>query len=110
MNRPAVPDGNYPDASLDGWNIGNIHASGYITTVTPKQIIYSDHAEWRLRTRRITRQNVRRLLATGTRTTAPTAGGAQRWQCTGKLDHNDAILILIEDATTILVVAVMWAD
>jgi hypothetical protein len=76
MNRPAVPNGNYPDASLDGWNIGNIHASGYINTVTPKQIIYSDHAEWRLRTRRIT----------------------------------DAILIFIEDATTILVVTVMWAD
>ena len=96
--------------TLAGLNTGNIHATSYINPVTPKQIIYSDHAELRLRTRRITRQNVRRLLATGIRTTAPTAIGAQRWQCTGKLDHDDAVVIFIEDATTILVVTVMWAD
>lgn len=77
--------------------------------MTPKQIIYSDHAERRLRTRRITRQEVRRLLATGARTMAPTVSGAQRWQCAGKLGYDDAAVIFIEDATTILVVTVMWA-
>jgi hypothetical protein len=41
---------------------------------------------------------------------APTVSGAQRWQCTGKLDHDDAVVIFIEDATTILVVTVMWED
>jgi len=78
--------------------------------VTLKRIVYSDHAERRLRAREITRQNVRRLLATGTRTRAPTTSGAQRWLCTGKLDRDEAVVVFIEDATTILVVTVMWAD
>jgi hypothetical protein len=40
---------------------------------------------------------------------APTVSGAQRWQCAGKLGHDDAAVIFIEDAATILVVTVMWA-
>lgn len=76
--------------------------------MTPKQIIYSDHASGRLRSRGITRQNVRWLLAQGNRTKAPTLSGVQRWECVGYLGHHEASVIFIEDATTILIVTVQW--
>jgi hypothetical protein len=36
--------------------------------------------------------------------------GAQRWQCTGSIDRNEASVIFIESATTITIVTVLWSD
>lgn len=78
--------------------------------MTPKRIMYTGHAVVRLRGRHITRQDVRRLIATGVRSKAPTILGAQRWQCKGELGRDDATAIFIEDATTILVLTVYCAE
>lgn len=84
-----------------------ISVYAYIT-VTPKIIVYSDHAAGRLRERGITRQMVRRLLATGAKGKATTVRGAQRWEASGKLGRRIASIIYIESASEILVVTVQW--
>lgn len=76
--------------------------------MTPKRIVYSDHAAARLRERAITRQQVRRLLATGARSKATTLIGAQRWESRGSIAGRTASVIYIEKATTIEVVTVQW--
>jgi hypothetical protein len=100
-NRPIPPPEQF---------VAFIHVTGYINSVTPKRIIYTGHAVVRLRGRQITRQDVRRLIATGVRSAAPTFAGPQRWQCEGQLGRDDAAVIFVEDATTILVLTVYWVD
>lgn len=77
--------------------------------MTPKPIVYSDHARLRLRERHITREHVRWLVAQGRRTPSPTMGGAQRWSCRGCPDgRREAEVILIEDAERLTIVTAYW--
>lgn len=110
MSRSAIAVEPRRRIPFSPWIVVNIHAISYIIPVTPKRVMYTGHAVVRLRGRHITRQDVRRLIATGVRSKAPTAIGAQRWQCKGKLGRADAAVIFIEDAATILVLTVYWAD
>lgn len=77
--------------------------------MTPKPIVYSDHARLRLKERHITREQVRWLIAQGHRTELPTAAGAQRWSCRGCPDgRREAEVIFIEDAEQITIVTAYW--
>ena len=79
--------------------------------MTPKQIVYGDHAEQRLRERGMRRTAVRWLLAQGVRERQPTlTGGPQRWGCRGYLGHHEARVVFVEDAHTITVITVEWLD
>ena len=72
--------------------------------MTWKRIVYTRHAVLRLRQRRITRQQVRHLLATGAR--RPQSSTA--WLADGALDRWPARLVLRENADQITVITVMW--
>ena len=72
--------------------------------MTWKRILYRMHTVRRLRERRITRQQVRQLLATGTRRRQ----GGTRWVAEGALDRWPARLVFQESADTITVITVMW--
>lgn len=82
----------------------------YIRGVIPKPIHYTTHAAERLKGRRITRQQVRWLLAQGVREPNHTAGGVQRWSCRGYLGTHEAAVIFTETATAITVITVMWIE
>ena len=86
-----------------GW-VDNIHVSVYIRQVNWKPIQYHPHAVARLRGRKIRRQQVRELLATGTRRRQ----GAARWTVDGTLGRHAARLVILEDARSITVLTVMW--
>ncbi len=81
-----------------------------MSRMTPKRIIYSDHAAGRLRGREITRQNVRRVVATGTRSKTLTMAGAQRWESRGVIGKREMSVIYIEGATELLVVTAQWIE
>jgi hypothetical protein len=78
--------------------------------VIPKPIRYTSHAAARLKERRITRQQVRWLLAQGVRERNYTAGDVQRWSCRGYLGTHEAAVIFTETATVITVITVMWIE
>ena len=73
-----------------------------------KRIVYSDHARGRLRQRRVTRQDVRWLLARGVREPIVTAGPTQYWSCRGYLGKDEARVVFIEDAMSQTIVTVEW--
>ncbi|OGU03182.1 MAG: hypothetical protein A2085_00340 [Gemmatimonadetes bacterium GWC2_71_10] len=72
--------------------------------MTWKRLVYRAHAARRLRERHITRQDVRHLLATGTRRRQ----GSTRWLIDGALGRWPARLVLYESADTVTVITVMW--
>lgn len=72
--------------------------------MTWKRIVYGMHAARRLRERRITRRQVRQLLASGMRRRQ----GSTRWLAEGALDRWPARLVFRETADTITVITVMW--
>ena len=74
--------------------------------MTWKRIIYGVHAVRRLRQRRITRRQVRQLLATG----AWQRQGVNRWLVDGPLERWPARLVVRETADTISVITVMWLE
>ncbi len=74
--------------------------------MTPKPIGYSIHARGRLRQRRITRQQVRWLLAQGTRQPI----GDHLYEVRGYLGKDEAKLIVREDAARVLIITVMWIE
>ena len=76
--------------------------------MNPKRIEYSEHAAARLRQRKITRQDVRWLLARGIRTKEWSRGGTQYWGARGYLGKWEAQVIFLEDATRQLIVTVQW--
>jgi len=76
--------------------------------MTPKQIVFSDHATEQMRDREIRRSDIRWLLARGDRQMEPTLHGQQRWSCRGYLGNREAKVVFLEDATTIIIVTIMW--
>lgn len=74
--------------------------------MTWKRIVYGMHAARRLRQRRITRQQVRQLLATG----AWRRQGISKWLVDGPLGRWAARLVVQESADTITVITVMWME
>lgn len=81
--------------------------------MTPKPITYSDHAAAQMKARRITRANVRTLIARCTRTLAPSKGrrfdyGGTVWQVSGALGADDAAVLFVENADRIHVITVLW--
>jgi hypothetical protein len=78
--------------------------------MTHKAIHYSNHARQRLTERRITRQQVRWVLARGVRAESPTAAGAQRWSSRGVINSRELEVIFLEDADRIVVVTTLWSD
>ena len=73
-----------------------------------KAIVYSDHARGRLRERRITRQNVRSLIATGVR--VQTQENAQQYEVYGYLGKRQAMVVMIESARQYFVRTVLWIE
>ncbi len=83
--------------------------------MNPKAIVYSAHAAGRLKERRITRQQVRWLLSSGIRETAPEQGrrftyDGNVWQVRGYLGKREAAAIFVEDAHRILIITVEWIE
>lgn len=78
--------------------------------MTPKLLRYSAHAAGRLRERRITRQAVRRILATGTREIAPPKYGRDRWVVWGAWRREPLGIVFVESATEIYLITVMWKE
>ena len=74
--------------------------------MTRKRIVYRTHAVRRLRQRRITRQQVRQLLATGTWRRQ----GISKWLVDGRLERWPARRGVQQSADTITVITVMWIE
>ncbi len=74
--------------------------------MTWKRIVYRAHAAARLRERRITRWDVRALLASG----SWRRQGRNRWLVEGTVDRWRARLVLHEGADMLTVITVMWTD
>lgn len=75
--------------------------------MTYKAIIYSIHAAQMVKSRRISRADVRWLIARGTRTKAPTLHSSeQRWKVVGKVGKRELGAVFIERANDILLVTV----
>lgn len=74
--------------------------------MTWKRIVYRPHAVRRLRQRRITRPQVRQLLAIGTWLHQ----GVSKRLVDGLLDRWPARLVVQESADTITVITVMWIE
>jgi hypothetical protein len=72
--------------------------------VTAKPIRFSPHAEEQLRARRITRQQARTIIATGTR--SPSFRG--RVLIVGRIGRRPAAAVVRETAAEIRVVTVYW--
>lgn len=70
-----------------------------------KPIVYSRHATVRLRERRITRSDVRWLLARGIR--EATVGNPQQWTVRGYLGKHEVKLLFIEDSERYFIRTVM---
>lgn len=76
--------------------------------MTPKRIIFDDHVRGRLRQRRITRQDVRFVLARGIREPATTLAGAQRWSRRAMVRGREMRVVFIETRTDIIIVTAEW--
>ncbi len=77
--------------------------------MTPKLIVYSDHARLRVNERHITREYVRWLVAQGHRAPSLTAAGAQRWSCRGcPGGEREMEVIFIESAEQFTIITVYW--
>jgi len=74
--------------------------------MTHKAIVYSRHAAEMAKARRISRADVRWLIARGVRTPAPTLHGEQRWKVVGKVGKRELGVVFIERANDILLVTV----
>jgi len=74
--------------------------------MTWKRLVYRAHALRRLRERRVTRRDVRTLVATG----SWRRQGADRWLVDGALDRWPARLVLHEGADTLTIITVMWTE
>lgn len=78
--------------------------------MTFKAIRYSNHAALRLRQRRITREEVRRIVTRGKREKVLTrTGREQRWKASDKIGKRTVNVIFIERATELEVVTVTSA-
>lgn len=76
--------------------------------MTPKRIEFDPHAVDDMRERRISRGDVRWLLAQGLPAEAETRGGETRYGRRGHLGRREAKVIYLENAERILVISVMW--
>ena len=74
--------------------------------MTHKAIRYSDHAAKMLRTRRISRADVRWIIAQGVRERADTRGGEQRWRVSAKIGKRELYVVYIERSNELVVVTV----
>jgi hypothetical protein len=74
--------------------------------MTYKAIRYSDHAAKMLRTRRISRADVRWIIAKGVRQRAETRGGQQRWKADARIGKRELYVVYIERSDDLLVVTV----
>lgn len=71
-----------------------------------KRILYSNHARKAIRQRKITRQDVRWLLARGERSVWPSKGPTTYWYARGIIGKREIGVLFIEDATSQLIVTV----
>jgi hypothetical protein len=74
--------------------------------MTHKAIRYSDHAAKMLRIRRISRADVRWIIARGVRARADTGGGEQRWRVSAKIGKRELYVVYIERSNELVVVTV----
>ncbi len=74
--------------------------------MTHKAIRYSDHAAKMLKTRRISRVEIRWLIAQGVRAGADTRGGEQRWKVSAKIGKRELYVVYIERSNELVVVTV----
>ncbi len=81
----------------------------HIILMTYKTIRYSSHAVDRMRSRRIRRGDVQRLLATGRPDPSQVPGQSVHTK-RGMLGHQEAIIVYREGPRGIYVVTVMWAQ
>jgi len=75
--------------------------------VTYKAIVYSDHAAKMLKVRRLTRSDVRWLIARGVRGEGWSIIGEKRLTADGKVGKRNLRLVFIERANEIEIVTVM---
>jgi uncharacterized DUF497 family protein len=79
--------------------------------MTFKPIRYSDHAALRLTQRRISRADVRRIIARGMRDRVSTRSGReQRWKSCGKIGKRTFCVIFIERARELEIVTIAPAN
>lgn len=74
--------------------------------MVPKPVVFSIHAREQMKTRGITRQQVRWLIARGVREDRKHG----YFLCRGYRQHREAAVLCHEDASRLLVVTVMWTD
>jgi hypothetical protein len=80
-------------------------------SMTFKDIRYSDHAALRIKQRKITRADVRRIIAGSVRQKAATGSGReQRWKSCGKIGKRTFCVIFIERARELEIVTVASAN
>lgn len=77
--------------------------------MTYKNIIYSPHAADQMKERGFSREDVRWLLAEGSKTKERSVG-EQRWQCKGYLGKHEAGVVFIERQNEIEIVTVQWIE
>jgi len=77
--------------------------------MTNKQIIYSAHAVGRLKRRRVSRTEVRGLLAVGKREVFLAAGSRTVWVRTGYLGKDKAKVFYLEGRKAIRVITIEFA-
>jgi uncharacterized DUF497 family protein len=78
--------------------------------MTHKAVRYSDHSAKRLKTRGISRADVRWIIANGIRVRAETRGGEQRWKVSAKIGKRELYVVYIERSNDLLVVTVAEQD
>lgn len=77
--------------------------------MTPKRVEYDPHAARRMRLRRITRQDVRTILAVGVWSPETTRPGAeQRFSKRAYLGNREAMVVYLENAERLYVITVEW--
>lgn len=74
--------------------------------MTNKQVFYSDHAVGRLKRRKVSRAEVRWLLAHGKLEKESSQYGGSAWSRAGYLGKHEARIIFIEQKHAVLIITV----